>query len=173
MPSEFLKMGLVGRPHGIKGEISLDWQGEYTPAPGDSIWFGKDIDHIHSYTVKSARQHKDRMLMTLEGVQDRNAADALKGSLAFLRRSDLPPPGEDEEFLADLVGCQILDTNGDILGILDHLEFPAGQMLWSILDPSGKEILFPAREEFIENIDIARREIKISPPAGLLDIYRA
>lgn len=173
MPDDFLKMGVVGRPHGIKGEISLDWQGDHTPAPGDSLWLRQGDKEPAPYIISGARQNKGRLLLTLKNIEDRTAAEALKGAQALLRRADVPPPAQDEEFLADLIGCRVFSTNGEELGVLDHLEFPAGHMIWSVIDPSGKEILFPAREEFIDSLDTARGEIIINPPDGLLDIYRA
>ncbi|MCI7568134.1 MAG: ribosome maturation factor RimM, partial [Desulfovibrio sp.] len=68
-------------------------------------------------------------------------------------------------------GCAILLEDGRRLGTLDHVEFPAGQPLWSIHTDDDREILFPAQPRFIAAFDTDAPSITIAPPEGLLDIY--
>lgn len=164
-------MGFVGKPHGIKGELSIKWFGDFTPRPGTIILLEKE--DLRPHKVLSARSHKDNLLIFLEGVADRSSAELLTGSRVLLDRAQLPPLAEDEFYLDDLLGCQVYLEDGDLAGRLDHLEFPADQEIWSIMQPDGKELLFPAREEFIRDIDLDNKKIIIAPPPGLLDIYRA
>lgn len=168
-----LAMGMTGRPHGIKGEIGVNWHGEYIPRPGDTVYLQKPKGDILPYEVANVRQHKGRLLLTLVGVIDRNGAEALKDMPVLLPRDAVAQPGEDEAFLADLPGCRVFLENGEPLGVIDHLEMPAGQLVWAIKDATAREILFPATPEFIHKLDMQKREAIIAPPPGLLDIYRA
>lgn len=170
---KYARMGVIGRPHGLAGEVTLRWEGEEIPEPGQEIFLGGDTQSLNPYKVKSLRMHKGFPLLGLEGVTNRDEAEALRGAIVYIPRSRLAQPGEDEAWLEDLIGARIFLADGSELGKLDHLEFPAGQELWSIRAESGKEILFPARPEFIEAIDAQKGRVTIAPPPGLLDIYLA
>lgn len=168
-----LRMGAIGRPHGIRGELAVDWQGEHAPRTGD-IFIVVMPDGIKTrFAVLSCRWHKGRLLLALSSISDRSQAERLTGAAVYMDRAFLPAPAPDEAYLADLPGCDVFLANGVFLGILDHLEFPAQQPVWAILDASGHEILFPARSCFIKALDMSRRQITIDPPEGLLDIYCA
>lgn len=166
---DFLAMGSLGRAHGIKGELALNWHGGEPPAPGQMLYLERG-DH---FRILSARPHKGRYLVMLEGISDRTRAESLNGQQVFVSRADLPPLDEDEAFLADLPGCQVFLEDGSFLGVLDHLEFPAGQLVWGIKSPGGNEILLPGQPEFIADLDLAARRIVVAPPPGLLEIYNA
>lgn len=173
MAESLLQMGVAGRPHGIKGEIGVNWQAEVPPGSGDQLLFQAGDASPVPRRVVSSRMHNGRLLLTLDGIDDRTKADALKGQKILMRREQLPPPGDDEAFAEDLPGCSVYLVDGSPLGILDHVEFPAGQMIWSIHTPEGREILFPAEPCFIKALDMKKREAVIEPPPGLLEIYGA
>lgn len=166
-------MGNISKAHGIKGEISCIWNGEFLPSPGMELFLGDRLEASRPYKLISARFHKNRLLAVLENITDRNLAEKLTGAKIFLRKRDLPPLEEGEAWLADLAGSRIILKDGREVGVLDHFEFPAGQQLWVIKADNGKEILFPAREEFIGSIDSENKRVIIAPPPGLLDIYLA
>lgn len=170
---KYAQMGVIGRPHGLLGEVSLRWDGEAVPNAGQEIFLGGDLESLHPYRVKSLRMHKGFPLLALDGVTNRDMAEALRGLLVFIPRAALSQPGENEAWLEDLIGARIFLEDGKELGRLDHLEFPASQELWAIRTANGREVLFPARPEFIEKIDAENGIVTIAPPPGLLDIYLA
>lgn len=172
MPGAYLEMGALGRPHGIKGEISANWRGAAIPKPGDNILLRAGDNPPESWKIAASRVHNGRLLLSLEGVKDRTEAEKLKGRALLMPRDLLPQPEEDEAFVADLPGCKVLLADGAFLGDLERVEFPAGQMIWSIRDAEGREILFPANPAFIKGINAAKREAIIDPPPGLLEIYQ-
>lgn len=125
--------------------------------------------------IVSHRLHKGRPLVTLEGVDDRTAAEALRGARLLIHRDSLPAPEDDEIYVEDLLGCAVLLSDGSRLGRLDHVEYPApDKEIWSIHTDDGKEVLFPAEACFIEGFDLSDPDaptVTIAPPPGLLDIY--
>lgn len=167
-----LLMGMAGRPHGLKGEIGVDWFGEYQPAKGDNLILATG-DGIQAFQLFASRAHKGRLLLTLEGIADRTQAEKLTGAKIFMSRDSLPRPDADEAFLEDLPGSKIFLADGSELGSLAHLDFSGGQVIWAIKDKDNREILFPAQPCFIKNMDLDKHEIIIDPPEGLLDIYLA
>lgn len=103
------------------------------------------------------------------GVDDRTAAEALRNQELLISEADLPEPDDDEVYLNDIIGLNVLCA-GQSIGVIDHVLFPAGQELWSILGSDGAEILFPAVPEFVEDIDLDAGTVTINPPEGLLEI---
>ena len=107
--------------------------------------------------------------MQIEGVKDRNAADALKGVELFLDRTALPPSEDEEEFYhADLVGLAAVDTNGVRLGTVRALhDFGAGDLIEVLPDAGGQPRVFPFTRETVPDIDLAAGAVTIDPPEGL------
>ncbi|MBD5553493.1 MAG: 16S rRNA processing protein RimM [Desulfovibrio sp.] len=173
MAADLLRMGRLGRPHGIRGEIGADWHGGWRPAAGDRVYLqGGDGEPV-PVVIASARMHNGRLLLKLEGIGDRTQAAGLTGNAILASRSQAGGIADDEVFAADLAGYRVLLTDGSELGRIDHVEFPAGRMIWAITDQNGVEILFPADSSFIAALDAQKRQAVIEPPPGLLDIYRA
>ena len=109
------------------------------------------------------------MLVRIEGVEDRTAAEALKGVELFLDRAALPPAEDEEEFYhADLVGLAAVDTNGVRLGTVRALhDFGAGDLIEVLPDEGGRPRVFPFTREAVPAIDLAARTVTIDPPEGL------
>lgn len=173
-PARFLEMGRVGRAHGVKGEAELFWHGETPPAKGATLYLKDDSESTATPRVlQSLRKHNGEYLATFDRVGDRTEAERLRGFKVFIDRSTLPPLEDGEAYVADLPGWNAYLENGERVGEIKRVEYPAGREIWVIIDDDGKEILFPAEPDFIVSLDQARREARLSPPPGLLEIYRA
>ena len=173
VPEGFVELGAVARPHGIRGELAVDWYADAPPSAFPRLWLFRRGAEPEAVEVLASRNHKGRPLLTLAGVTSRDAAEALRGALLCVPRAELPEPAGDEAYLADLMGADVVLPDGNRVGRLDHVEQPAGQEIWAIRTDDGREILFPARPEFIRSFDLAGRRVCIDPPAGLLDVYLA
>ena len=173
VPEGFVELGSVARPHGIRGELAVDWYADAPPGAFGRLWLCRRGMEPLPVAVLASRSHKGRPLLLLDGVTTRDEAEALRGALLCVPREDLPEPAEDEAYLADLMGADILLPDGRRLGRLDHVEMPAGQEVWAIRTDDGREILFPARPDFIRSFDLMARQVCIDPPEGLLDVYLA
>ncbi len=128
---------------------------------------------MQKITDAKVRMHKGRPLLTLPHVQDRNAAEALRGTSIFIARKDLPDIDDHEAYLHDIIGLEVLDAEThESIGFLESVEFPSdAQMIWCIKAKGGQEILLPAVEEFIIKFDIDAGIILVSPPPGLIELY--
>ena len=173
VPEGFVELGAVARPHGIRGELAVDWYADAPPAEFPRLWLGRPGAEPKPVEVLSSRVHKGRPLLTLAGVTSRDAAEALRGAALCIPRAELPEPAEDEAYLADLMGAEVFLPDGSRVGRLDHVEEPAGQEVWVIRTDDGREILFPAQPGFIRSFDLAGSRVCIDPPPGLLDVYLA
>lgn len=173
VPQGYVELGAVARPHGIRGELAVDWYADAAPAAFPRLWLCRRGAEPQAVEVLASRVHKGRPLLTLAGVSSRDAAEALRGAMLCVLRAELPEPDEDEAYLADLMGADVVLPDGSRVGRLDHVEQPAGQEIWAIRADDGREILFPAQAAFIRSFDLAGRRVCIDPPPGLLDVYLA
>lgn len=173
MPANLVEMGRLGKALGLKGEIYLVWHGDSPPQAGQDLYLKDSQGGFKKTVLEALRFQKGRPVALLENVKDRTEAEGLTGAAVFQAREDLEPCGEDEVFLADILGCRIFLSDGTPAGVLERVDFPANQPVWVIKGENGKEILFPGQPCFIEGFYPEERKIVISPPPGLMEIYDA
>ncbi len=171
----------VAKAHGIRGELCMDIHAD-SPllfAPGSTLFLAPAPlpgqkgrgGRPRPYVVKTSRDHNGRLILTLEGVADRNAAEALRGAEVLIAEADLPPPDEGEEYLHRLLGSKVFLADESLVGVFEAILDTPGQLTWVITAASGKEILFPAVPEFLLGLDADAKVIHIDPPPGLLELY--
>jgi 16S rRNA processing protein RimM len=166
-----IHLGTLLRPHGIRGEMRMDWHADSSLPLDAPLWLARGNAPPRPVKALSCRSHQGCLLVRFEGIADRSAAEALRGQKLLIDRGFLPAPAEDESYVQDLLGAEVRLPDGRRLGRLDHLECPAGQDIWAILTDEGGEILFPAQPCFILDFDAARRVVCIDPPLGLTEVY--
>ena len=117
--------------------------------------------------VERARAHADRFLVKFEGVDDRPAAESLRGAL-YVPDNDIRTLDEDEYWYDDLVGCTVVGSSGNEIGtVRSVLERPAQDLLE--VDTARGPRLIPLVKEIVVEVDTKTRAIVVDPPEGLLD----
>ena len=173
--TELVSIGYVSKAHGIRGELTLVLTAQSEELVQGVLFLRpKNGGLARPFTVARVRKHHGTLLISFEGVCTRNDAELLRSHTVFITKDRLPALDEDEVYLDDLPGLHVIVVEGDSereLGIINSVSAPAGQILWSILAPDGKEILFPAVEQFIIALDLEAGAARIAPPPGLLDLY--
>ncbi|MFC9763123.1 ribosome maturation factor RimM [Rhodococcus jostii] len=171
-----LVVGRVAKSHGIKGEIVVEVR---TDEPEDRFAVGAVLrghkpreQTVSTYTVEAARDHSGRLLLRLEGVSDRTAADALRGTLFVIDSAELEPSDDPDEFYDhELEGLSVRLADGTEVGtVIEVLHSAAGELL-SIRragDQSG-ELLVPFVAAIVTSVSVADGVVLIDPPEGLLD----
>ena len=164
--------GKIIKPHGIRGEVCLE---SYLDSPSlflgqIFLQFGKAAPKQH--TIKSYRSHQGRLLATFENISDRTSAESLRGAAVLIPKQNLAEPKPGEFYIQDLIGLNVLLTQTkECIGQITEVNLGTGQELWVIENSEGKEILFPAVPEFVEEIDLDNGNVLITPPQGLLELY--
>jgi 16S rRNA processing protein RimM len=118
---------------------------------------------LTQYKVKSAKMHSGNVLVTLDGVNDRDQALALKGARILVTRDAFPKSESDSYYWVDLIGCQAINLQNEALGeVLDVTENGAHGVL-AIGDPTSKEIkyLTPFVKEVVQNVDLSNKAITL------------
>ena len=144
----FIEAGRIVNTHGVQGEVKIEvWL--------DSPKFFKSFKRLYTaggqeLKVLSARTHKDFVIVKLAGVEDVNAAMALKNKVVSIRRSDAALP-HGAFFLQDILGARVVDEDGNEIGVLeDVMETPASNIY---VVRGAAEHLIPAVPEFIKKTD--------------------
>ncbi len=156
-------LGVIIGAQGLKGEVKVK---TFTDRPENLGAYGA----LHApdgrrFVLRHARPVKaDLVVAAIDGVGDRDAAEALKGIELFIARDALPPPDEDEFYHADLIGLSAVDTEGRHLGAVGAVQnFGAGDVI-VIAQADGSELLLPFTREIVPEIDIAAGRIVIAAP---------
>jgi 16S rRNA processing protein RimM len=172
-----LVVGRVAKSHGIKGEVVVEVR---TDEPDDRFAVGTVLNGrkprsnggTNPYVVEAVREHSGRLLLRLRGVDDKTAADLLRGILFVVESDDLPPSEDPDEFYDhELEGLSVRTVDGQDVGkIREVLHSAAGELL-SIrpADGSRAEILVPFVSAIVTSVSLADGLVVIDPPEGLLD----
>ena len=160
-----LVAGEVGKPHGLGGEVYVDRISD------DPDRFGPGSKLIHAdgreLVVAGSRSHRNRMLVKFEGVDDRTAAEGLRGTL-MIPSEEARSLEDDEYWPHELAGCMVVLGDGTAVGeVAEVVPAPAHDLL-QIRTPSGDRLV-PIVKDIVVAVDVAAGRITIDPPAGLLD----
>lgn len=159
-------VGRIVRAHGIRGEVVVDVRTD-EPArrfsPGAILRAGK-----RSLTIRSSRPHAERLLVVFEELGDRDAAEALRGTLLESDVDpDQTPDGSGEFYDRHLIGLAVRDATGQECGMVRTvLHLPSQDTL--VLDVDGREVLVPFVGELVPQIDVAGGYLQVADLPGLL-----
>ncbi|WIM88270.1 ribosome maturation factor RimM [Candidatus Mycobacterium wuenschmannii] len=169
-----LTVGRVVKAHGVTGELVVDIRTddpELRFAPGSTLRGKGSNRKEHTYTVETVRPHGSRLLLRLEGVADRDAADALRGTVFVVDSADLPPIDEDDTYYDhQLEGLRVRTTAGLELGtVAEVLHTAAGELL-AVTRADAPELLVPFVSAIVTSVSLDDGVVDIDPPDGLLDL---
>jgi 16S rRNA processing protein RimM len=162
---EKILVGRIGAAHGIAGEVRIT---TFTAEPLAIGSYGPLLTDRPGITVaiEKARQSKGIVIARLEGVADRNAAEALNGTALYITREKLPPPDDEDDFYhSDLIGLEARLDDGHVLGeVVAVPNYGAGDIL-EVKDPrSGDTYLYPFTRAVVPEVRIAEGYLVIAPP---------
>jgi 16S rRNA processing protein RimM len=162
MPDQRILLGVVGRPHGVRGLVHVQ---SYTADPADLAGYGALTDESGrrwSLTWRGAGVAELRDAQGL-AIADRNAAERLVNTRLYIERDRLPQPDDDEFYLADLVGLTATAPHGDSLGRVAAVhDYGAGVSLE--IERDGPALLVPFTRACVPEIDLAAGRLVVVPP---------
>lgn len=166
-----LLAGRVGRPHGLRGEVTVDVRTDAVDtrfAVGAALQRGEGGPVL---VVAGRRTHQDRLLVRFDGIVDRDGAEALRGVELFVdvtSELDAPDTGDEGWFVQQLVGCAVVSVDGAALGAVTGLMVaPAHDLL--VVDHDGREVLVPFVTAIVPVVDVPGRRVVVDPPGGLFE----
>ncbi|MEP0990890.1 MAG: ribosome maturation factor RimM [Tateyamaria sp.] len=165
--TELVCVGAIAGAYGVRGEVRLKSFTAEAEAIVDYAPLTSE-DGAHSYNVTLTRAIKNGLAARLSGVSSKEQADALKGLRLFVPRDRLPVLDDDEYYYADLVGLEVRDTGGTVLGHVKSVQNHGATDLLEIHGAGLKAtVLLPFTHAAVPTIDMTARRIVADPPEGL------
>ena len=175
MTEDFLVVGRVRRAHGIRGELAVEAltsNPELVFAPGSRVFAGtatgelsRDGQELH---VVHATPFKEGYIVKFEEIGDRTSSGLWRERYFLLPASELSPPGDDELYVHDIPGMQVVTASGEPVGeVLEVYELPQGLVL-DVKRERGT-VMIPFSEPTVVEVDREGRIIRVDPLEGLLD----
>ena len=164
-------VGRIGRPHGVRGEVTVEVRTDDPDVrfvPG--AVFATDPPARGPLTVAGRRWHREVLLLTVEGVDSREAAEELRNTELLVDIADLPELEDPESFYDH----QLVGLTARLIGESDLGEVVAvrheGADLLVVRRPDGGELLVPFVSAIVPTVDVAAGFLVVDPPEGLLDL---
>ena len=169
--SELLLLGSVTRPHGLDGVLRVHSYAEsaasYTRA--GRVILSPGGGEKQEFQVVSARPHKKGVLLGLKGLDSVEAAEAFRNAEVYVPRNALRRERGDEFFWYELIGLEVYLDTGAFVGALERVLRTGASDVYVVRDGT-RETLVPATRDVIEEIDLDRKRMILSPMEGLLDL---
>lgn len=158
-----LNVGRIGKAHGILGEATIEVR---TDEAEDRFAIGAvlETESHGNLTVASARVHNGILLLSFEGIEDRNAIETLRDELLYAD-VDIDAPGVDEDdyHVLQLIGCKAFLVDGDEFGeVSEVLNLPGQDVL--VIKSGSTETLIPFVRQLVPIVDIKARRMTVIPP---------
>ena len=171
---DLLAVATVRRPHGVRGELQLALDTDRPRAvfrKGRVLQLGDASGRPlgRSLTVERARPIKDGILLKAAELDDRDAAEAVRGRTLLIPAAEAAPAAEDEAPYHLLIGCAVIVAGEPVGTVQQVLETGGGELL-SVRRPDGRELLVPFVKPLVRRMDLERRELEIEPPEGLMEL---
>ncbi|HEY5493900.1 MAG TPA: ribosome maturation factor RimM [Candidatus Anoxymicrobiaceae bacterium] len=168
-PGDLLAVGRILRPHGIRGALVVesltDWPGRFVP--GAKMLLEKGPGDHTEVTLLSAAPHGGRFLVSLEGLEDRDAAGELRGLFLEVPACEAAPLAEGEFWAHELADMALVDAGGRELGRVREVMCRQAQDLIVASTAEGAEFSVPLVSEFVKEIDMESRTITVKLPEGM------
>lgn len=167
---DLLQIGVITSTHGIKGEVKV------FPTTDDNNRFKKLKDCFVEYKnemlpmkAKGCKFFKNMVILHFEGMDDINEVEKYKQCKLYVDREHAVPLGEDEYFMTDLIGMQVVTDEGRQLGNLQEIIPTGANDVYVVADEDKKELLLPAIKECILSVDMAKKLMTVHLMKGMED----
>ncbi len=161
-------IGRVVKPHGVRGKIKTDYFGEDL----DQFLLYREIfiednrGRLQTYEIMEATPQPPRLILRLKGIETIEKVEPLIGKEILIKKEVLPELGEKEYYWVDILGMKVETEEGKRIGKVKEI-FTTGANDVYIVEGKRGEILLPAIEEVIQNIDLKRGVMKVVRMEGL------
>lgn len=159
-------VGRINAPWGVRGHVKVT---PFTSNP-ERLTTGAVVLVLgQPARIIDVRHPRGFPIVLFEGYQDRNAAEELRDSLIEIDAADLPPLPEDEYYIHDLIGLEVVSTEGAVIGRLDDVIGTGANDVYLVKRPGARDVLVPAIEDVVIEVDLERGRVVIEVVPGLLD----
>lgn len=157
-------LGRITAAHGVRGDVLVK---SYAATPEDIAAYGPldDEPGARSFRLKAIRVTAKGVICHIKGIDDRNAAEALRGTDLYIDRNRLPPPADGEYYYADLIGLSAVDPDGTTVGeVIAVQSYGAADLLEVRIADRPLTELVPLTDDFIVEVSLSDRRIVLRLP---------
>jgi 16S rRNA processing protein RimM len=168
-----LSIGVLGRPHGVRGEIALRFF-NFTGEPPDelgAVILERDGER-HTRQVTGMRPCANGLLLTFAGIDSREEAAVLTRSHVRVARAELPALAPGEYYVSDIIGCRVLAEGGASLGLVAQTFWNGAHDIMVVrsddeqVAEAERERLIPLVPEFVREVDVGGRQVRVAWDGG-------
>lgn len=168
-----ISVGSISGSYGVRGELRVK---SYCAVPEDIETYSplSSEDGKKTYTLALVRPIKNGFVARITDVTNKEEADALSGTVLYARREQLPSLPDDEFYHADLIGMQVFDTGGVLIGKVKTVQnHGADDLLETQLAGTSATVFLPFTKLAVPTVDLASGRIIADPPDGILPNAKA
>ena len=166
-----LRVGVITSTHGVRGEVKV------FPTTDDAKRFKKlktvILDTGKGQTtleIEQVKFFKNMVILKFDGVDTMNEVEGWRQKDLLITRDQAIPLEEDEFFITDLIGLNVVTDEGETLGTLTDVMETGANDVYCVKTPEGKELLLPASRDCILDVDLDKEEMLVHVLPGLLDL---
>lgn len=163
---EKIKIGQIVNVVGLKGEVKVY---AYSTPERYSELTEIYVDN-ERYKIENVRDKANVAMLKLAGIDDRNAAEAVKGKYIWITEDDLPELPQDIYYIRDLIGMDVVHESGGYIGKVKDVIQNSAQDLYEVERENLSPLFIPGVDEFVVDVNMNKREIKVKLPAGLWEL---
>ncbi len=167
---ELVPLGKVLKVHGIRGKVKVAPLGETLESleQGRAIYFRDPVKGWRSLVVERVQRQPRFLIMSFKGIWKRDQAEFLRGKKIYLPASQLPKLEKGEYYHYQLVGLRVVDSDGRCLGKLVEIISTGSNDVYVVRE-KDREVLIPAIEDVIKEIDLQKKTMTVDLPEGLME----
>jgi 16S rRNA processing protein RimM len=185
-PQDWVWLARIRRPQGRKGEVFADILTDFPEkfAERTQLWLIQDPDSPRSGSAQkqpaevelcSHWLHKGGIVLHFAQSDSISSAEALSGLIVAIPQAQRAPLPEDEVYIADLIGCTLIDVASPAprpIGQIEAVDRTAGPVALLVVNAPGSadEILIPFAKSFLRTLDLAAKRVEMALPEGLVDL---
>ncbi|MEJ2655835.1 MAG: ribosome maturation factor RimM [Desulfobacterales bacterium] len=168
----FLPVGKIVGSHGVKGNLKVRSYAESLTVfkPGKLILVIQAGQIERKYSINWAKPHGKFLLLSLKGIENRNAGDSLVGNDLFIERAELPELEEGSYYWADIIGLSVFSIDDQYIGRVESIIPTGGNDVYVVKNQNkndNHEILIPAIESVVLEMDFKNKIMRVALPEGL------
>jgi 16S rRNA processing protein RimM len=172
VPDGFMAVGCIVGLHGLAGELKVELHTDFPErfAPGAHLRLG---EALLEYVIVASRMHKTHLLLKLNGITRREQAEVLRGQWLFVPEEDALALEEGAYWVHEIIGLEVETEEGRHLGDISDVIFTGANEVYVVRTPPtvnrGKELLLPAIEQVVRNVDLPSGRMVVHLLPGLLE----
>lgn len=165
---EYLVVGYLRRPHGVRGEMVMEVHTDFPErlGPDVEVFVG---DTYQPLIISSARPHNEGMIVKFQNLDTPEGAGRFRNQSVYVRTADRPPLPAGQYYHHQLIGFSVVDEKHELLGALTEIMQTGANEVYVVRRPDNTEVLLPAISSVLLSVDMHRREILVHLLPGLIE----